>query len=397
MGKLTATAVKAKIKPGRYGDGEGLALLVGPTGSKSWIVRVQKDGKRRDIGLGSALKVPLKLARERAADVRSQLEAGLDPVAERRKATGVPTFRAAAALVHAEHVAGWKGGKDSKHGAQWLATLNSYAFPAFGDATVNGVTEAAVRDVLATIWLTKPETARRLRQRIRTVMDWAVAKGYREASLTMSKIDKALPKQRDVAKHHAALDYAVAPEFMAELRNRETVGRLALEALILTAVRCGDIRGMKWSEIDLAGKLWSIPTEEVGRGKGGRVHVVPLSNAVLDVLERAKKHKRGDTDLVFPGAVKGKQQSDNTLRKVAIDMGYPITAHGFRSTFADWVNEQTSFTGEVREAALAHKRRDKVEAAYSRTDYLEKRRPLMEAWANYCLGGESGNVIRLAV
>jgi integrase len=124
---------------------------------------------------------------------------------------------------------------------------------------------------------------------------------------------------------------------------------------------------------------------------------VPLSNAVLDVLERAKKHKRGDTDLVFPGAVKGKQQSDNTLRKVAIDMGYRITAHGFRSTFADWVNEQTSFTGEVREAALAHKRRDKVEAAYSRTDYLEKRRPLMEAWANYCLGGESGNVIRLAV
>lgn len=395
MGKLTATAVASKKEPGRYGDGNGLALLVGPTGSKSWIVRVQKDGKRRDIGLGSAAKVPLKLARDRAATVRAQIEAGIDPIAERRKAAGIPTFREAAALVHAEHLTGWKGGKDSKHGAQWLTTLTNYAFPVFGDAAVSAVDEAAVRDVLANIWLTKPETARRLRQRIRTVIDWAVAKGYREASLAMPKIDKALPKQRDVTKHHTALDYALAPAFMAELRAKETIGRLALEALILTTVRSGDVRGMKWGEIDFANKLWSIPVEEVGRGKGGRLHVVPLSNAVLDVLDRAKKHRRGDTDLVFPGSVKGKQLSDNTLRKVAIDMGYQITAHGFRSTFADWVNEQTSFTREVREAALAHALRDKSEASYSRTDYLEKRRPLMEAWAGYCIAGEGGKVVRL--
>lgn len=396
MGKLTATAVKAITEPGRYGDGDGLALLVGPTGGKSWIVRVQKSGKRRDIGLGSAAKVPLKLARERAAAVRAQIEAGIDPIAERRKAAGIPTFREAAALVHAEHLTGWKGGKDSKHGAQWLTTLTNYAFPAFGDVSVGAVDEAAVRDVLASIWLTKAETARRLRQRIRTVIDWAVAKGYRESSLAMPKIDKALPKQRAKPKHHAALDYAQAPAFMADLRKKETIGRLALEALILTAVRSGDIRGMKWSEIDLTGALWSIPIEEQGRGKGGRVHIVPLSGAVLDVLERAKKHKRGDTDLVFPGSVKGKKQSDNTLRKVAVDMGYPITAHGFRSTFADWVNEQTSFPREVREAALAHVNQDKVEAAYSRTDYLEKRRPMMESWANYCVGAEGGNVVRLA-
>ncbi len=392
MGKLTATEVKAKSAPGRYGDGDGLFLLVGRTGSKSWMVRVQKDGKRRDIGVGSAAKVPLKLARERAALVRSQIEVGIDPVAERRKAAGVPTFRESAALVHAENKSGWKNGK---HQAQWMTTLETYAFAAFGDVSVASVDAPAVRDALAAIWLTKPETARRLRQRIRTVIDWAVGKGYREASLAMPVIDKALPKQRAKPKHHAALPHADAPAFMADLRAKETIGRLALEALILTTVRSGDLRGMKWGEVDLAEKLWRVPVEE-GRGKSGRIHIVPLTAAVIDVLERARKHKRGDSDLVFPGVIRGKQLSDNTLRKVAVDMGYPITAHGFRSTFADWVNEQTNFPREVREAALAHVNQNKVEASYSRTDYLEKRRPMMEAWADYCEGASGGNVVRLA-
>lgn len=412
MGKLTATAVKAITEPGRYGDGDGLTLLVGPTGSKSWVVRVQKSGKRRDIGLGSAAKVPLKLARERATIVRAQVEAGIDPIAERRKAAGIPTFREAATLVHAEHLTGWKGGKDSKHGAQWLTTLENYAFPTFGDVSVGAVDEAAVRDVLASIWLTKAETARRLRQRIRTVIDWAVAKGYRDASLAMPKIDKALPKQRAKPKHHPALPHSETPAFMADLREKETVGRLALEALILTTVRSGDLRGMKWAEVNLDEALWRIPVEK-GRGKSGRVHIVPLTAAAIDVLERARKHKRGDTDLVFPGTVKGKSLSDMTLSKLIKDMhganvehggagyldteqGKVATAHGFRSTFADWVNEQTSFPREVREAALAHVNKDKVEAAYSRTDYLEKRRPMMEAWASFCLGASGGSVVRLA-
>lgn len=394
MGKLTATAVKAAKEPGRYGDGDGLFLLVGKTGSKSWVVRIQKSGKRRDIGLGSAAKVSLALARERAATVRSQVEAGIDPVAERRKAAGVPTFRKAAEQVHAEHVSGWKGGKDSKHGAQWLGTLEAYAFPSFGEVAVSAVDAPAVRDALAAIWLTKPETARRLRQRICTVIDWAVAKGYRDASLPMPVIDKALPKQRAKPKHHAALPHADAPKFMSELREKETIGRLALEALILTAVRSGDLRGMKWAEVDLEEKLWRVPVE-AGRGKSERVHIVPLTAEVIDVLERARKHKRGDSDLVFPGVMKGKQLSDNTLRKVAVDMGYPITAHGFRSTFADWVNEQTTFPREVREAALAHVNQNRAEVAYSRTDYLDKRRPMMEAWASYCLGASGGNVVRM--
>ena len=393
MGKLTATSVSAAKAPGRYGDGDGLFLLIDKRGGKSWMVRIQKDGRRRDIGLGSAAKVSLKLARERAALTRSQVEAGIDPSAERRKAAGIPTFKQAAALVHAEHKKGWKNGK---HQAQWLSTLEAYAFPAFGDVSVANVEAPAVRDALAAIWLQKPETARRLRQRIRTVIDWAVAKGYRETSLPMPVIDKALPRQRDKPKHHAALPHADAPAFLADLRKKETIGRLALEALILTAVRSGDVRGMKWAELDLEAKLWRVPVED-GRGKGGRIHVVPLSDQVIDVLKRAKSHKRGDTDLVFPGVIRGKQLSDNTLRKVGIDMGYPITAHGFRSTFADWVNEQTNFPREVREAALAHVLQNKTEVAYSRTDYLEKRRPMMEAWAAYCLEGSSNNVLRLAL
>lgn len=410
MGRLTATAVNAAKAPGRYADGDGLFLFIDKRGGKSWVARIQKDGRRRDIGLGSAAKVPLKLARERAALARSQVEAGIDPSAERRKAAGIPTFRAAAALVHAEHKAGWKNGK---HQAQWLSSLEAYAFPEFGDVSVANVDAAAVRDMLAGIWLTKPETARRLRQRVRTIIDWAVAKGYRDTSLPMPVIDKALPRQKRKPEHHPALPYTEAPAFVADLRSRETIGRLALEALILTTVRSGDVRGMKWSELDLEAKLWRVPVED-GRGKGGRVHIVPLSSQVLEVLKRARPHKRGDTDLVFPGSRRGQTLSDMTLAKAMKDMhaaelkagragyldpelGRIAVPHGFRSTFADWVNDQTNFPREVREAALAHVNQNKVEVAYSRTDYLEKRRPMMEAWADYCLGASGGNVVRLAV
>jgi hypothetical protein len=202
LGKLSAIGVKAANKAGRFGDGEGLYLVVGKSGGKSWIVRVQKHGKRRDIGLGSASKVSLKLARERAALVRSQVEVGIDPVNERRKSAGIPTFKEAAELVHAEHKRGWKNGK---HQAQWISTLEAYAFPYFGNSAISDLDTSAVRDALAAIWLLKPETARRLRQRINTVVDWAVAKGYREHGLALPVIDKALPKQRTRTKHFAAM------------------------------------------------------------------------------------------------------------------------------------------------------------------------------------------------
>lgn len=389
MGKLTATAVKAATEAGRYGDGDGLFLLVGRSGAKSWMVRVQKDGRRRDIGVGSASKVSLALARERARLVRSQVEVGIDPVAERRKAAGIPTFREAAALVHAEHKSGWK---NDKHRAQWLSTLEAYAFPAFGDLAVNQVDAPAVRDALAAIWLGKPETARRLRQRIVTVIDWAVAKGYRDGSLAMAVIDKALPKQRAKPKHHPALPYVDLPGFMTGLRAKESIGRLALEAAILTAARSGEVRLATWSEIDLEAATWTLPPQ---RMKAGREHVVPLAAQVVALFERMKAHRRGDSDLVFPGQKRGKPLSDMTLTKALRDMGIDAVPHGFRSTFRDWVAEQTQWPSELAEAALAHVVSDKTVAAYQRGSMLEKRRTLMAAWATYCEGSVCGNVVHL--
>lgn len=389
MGNLTATSVKAASVPGRYGDGDGLFLLVGKRGGKSWMVRVQKNGRRRDIGLGSASKVPLKLARERAISVREQIEAGIDPVAERRKAAGIPSFREAAVSVHAEQKGGWK---NAKHRSQWISTLETYAFPTFGDRSIAEVDAPAVRDALAAIWLEKPETARRLRQRIRTVIDWAVAKGYRETGLAMPVIDKALPRQRAKVKHHAALPYAEIPVFMGKLRERESMGRLALEAVVLTAARSGEVRLATWDEIDLDAATWTIPAE---RMKAEREHVVPLSKTAIALLHRMKAHKRGDTALIFPGQKRGKPLSDMTLTKALRDMGLSVTAHGFRSTFRDWVAEQTNWPADLAEAALAHVISDKTVAAYQRGSMLEKRRELMTAWADYCDGDSKLKVIRL--
>lgn len=390
MGKLTATAVTGKKAAGRYGDGDGLFLLVGPTGAKSWVVRIQKAGKRRDIGLGSAAKVSLAVARDRAALVRSQIEVGIDPVAERRKLVGIPTFREAAKLVHAETQKGWRNGK---HNKQWLSSLETHAFPAIGDIAVSSLDGPAVRDVLAAIWLTRPETARRVRQRIAAILDWAVAKGYRAAPLALAAIDKSLPRQKRAGNHHAALPYVDVPAVVAKLRSRTSVGRLALEALILTAARSGEIRGATWSEIDLEGALWTIPAK---RMKAGKEHVIPLSTAAVAAFKRAKALCTGNNDLVFQGQKHNRPVSDMTLTKVLRDMDLAATPHGFRSSFKDWASETTHFANELSEAALAHAIPNKTEAAYRRGNLLEKRRIMMAAWGDYCEGG-SDNVIKLAV
>ena len=389
MGKLTATGIRALKEPGRYGDGDGLFLLVGKSGARSWMVRIQKDGKRRDIGLGGERKVSLAKARVDAALVCSQVEAGIDPVAERKKSAGIPTFREAAALVHAEHKRGWR---NAKHGAQWLSSLEAYAFPIIGDKPVSDIDGPAVRDVLATIWLAKPETARRVRQRINGVVDWAIGKGYRTAPLPMKAINKSLPKHRTTTKHHAAMPYGDLPAFMSRIRERESMGRLALEAVILSAARSGELRGADWSEIDLERALWTIPG---GRMKADREHIVPLSAAALRIFKRMGELRTQGSDLVFPGTVRGKPLSDMTLTKVLRDMGLDCTAHGFRSSFRDWVSEETTFDGTVAEAALAHAIENKVEAAYRRGNLLEKRRALMAAWGDYC-DGASDNVVKLA-
>lgn len=378
MGRLSATAVKAAKTPGRYGDGDGLYLLIGPTGARSWVCRVQKEGKRRDIGLGSVKKVSLALARERAFKVRSQIEAGIDPIAERRKEAGIPTFREAAALVFAENKKNWR---NAKHRDQWLSTLTAYAFPHFGDVSVAQVDGPHVRDALVAIWLDKPETARRVRQRIVTVIDWAIAKGYRSLPLALAAMNKSLPRVKAKAAHHSALDYAQVPGFVTRLRERESVGRIAFEALILTAARSGEIRLAVWDEIDLDAKLWTIPAE---RMKAGREHVVPLSDAAVRIFTKASTFRHAASELVFPGTKPEKPLSDMTLTKICRDMEIKAVPHGFRSSFRDWVAEATDFDGDIAEMALAHAIENKVEAAYRRGNLLEKRRLLMEAWGQYC-------------
>jgi integrase len=395
MGKLTATAVKAAKAPGRYGDGDGLHLLVSASGSQSWVVRVQKDGKRRDIGLGSATKVSLADARKRASQVRSQVEAGLDPITERRKQAGIPTFRAAAAEVYAEQRGAWRAGK---HVSQWLRSLEMHAFPALGDISVALITDGQVRDVLAAIWLTKSETARRVRQRIGQVLDWAVAKGYRDSGVAWGVVNKALPKMRRTVKHHEAMPYSDVTGFLKALKATEpTFSKLALEFAILTAARSGEVRGAVWSEIDLEKGLWSLPPERMPKGK--RPHVVPLSPQARDVLARARAMAHalgpsGSEGFVFPGEKAGKTLSDNTLRKLMRDRGLISVPHGFRSTFRDWVGNETNFGADTAELAIAHAVANPVEAAYARGDQLQKRTLMMNAWGAF-VAGEAAPALRL--
>lgn len=381
MGKLSATGVRAATRPGLLGDGDGLFLVVGKTGSKSWIVRVQKHGRRRDIGIGSASKVPLSQARERARQIREWVEGGLDPVFEKRKAAGIPTFKEASKKVVDLHRKTWR---NEKHEAQWLRTLEMFAWPTLGDIRVSEITGPMVRNVLAEIWLIKPETARRVRQRIGAVLDWAYASGYRETEAPMRSISKGLPRQpKKSDSHFAAMPYAEIAAFMIRLRERESFSRLALQFAILTAARSGEVRGATWDEIDLEAQLWAIPPE---RMKAEREHVVPLAQPALHILRRCEELKMSDEPLVFPGSRPGQPMSDMTLTKLMRELKAPFTVHGFRSSFRDWVSEETYVQGEIAEAALAHTVPNKTEAAYRRGKLLKKRRALMRDWANHCVG-----------
>lgn len=387
MGKLNPLQVRNLKEPGRYSDGDGLILEVRPGGSKSWIARLQANGRRRDYGLGSFKDISLNEAREKAREYRKLLRSGLDPLEAKRLAREIPAFKAAATAYHGE----WKKRRrNAKHEAQWLSTLETYAFPRFGNLRVDQIGTGHVRDALAEIWLTKPETARRVRQRIGKVLDYAHGAGWRSA-FAMSAVNGSLPEQPRKTGRFEAMPYARVPEFADTLKERVSMGRLALEALILTAARSGEIRGARWNEVDLEAETWTVPAERMKAGKG---HVVPLSPAAVDVFTRAKALRIEATDLVFHGSKRGRPLSDMTLLKVLRDLKEPYTVHGFRSAFRDWVAEQTSFAGEVAEAALAHAIPNKVEAAYKRTDFFEKRRKLMDAWGAYCRGSD-GNVLRL--
>lgn len=389
--KLSTLTVKALKKPGRYSDGNGLYIVVSNTGSKKWILRTVVQGRRTDIGLGGHSTTTLAEAREEAARMRKIARSGGNPLDDRRKArVTVPTFEDAANTVHVEHSKTWK---NKKHTAQWINTLTKYTFPHFGSMPVDQVGTAEVLKALSPIWLVKPETARRIRQRIGTVLDWAKAAGHRSGDNPIIGIEKGLPKQPRRQAHHAALPYSDVNSFIADLRNAEAneSTRLAFEFLILTATRTSEVLLAKWSEIDLDEKAWTIPAE---RMKAGKKYRVPLSDRCLEILAQAKEMSGGGL-YVFPGRSARKPLSDMVFLMMIRRMEKDITAHGFRSTFRDWSAERTNFSREVCEMALAHTVANKVEAAYLRGDLFDKRRQLMDTWAKYATAGNRADVITL--
>jgi integrase len=387
---LNDARVRSITKPGRYADGNGLHLVVSKTGGKSWLLRVVVRGVRRDIGIGGLGLVSLTQARDRARTLRLAIIDGIDPIAERRKAVGAPTFKTLAMTIHTHQLPTWK---NAKHGAQWLSTLETYAFPVIGDTPVDRIDQRDVLKVLGPIWTDKPETARRVRQRLGVVFDWAKAHGHRSGDSPMTGIELGLPKQKDAVEHMAALGFDKLAAFITALRSSgaDDVTKLCLEYTILTAARPGEARLARWDEFDMAGKVRTIPKD---RMKASAEHVVPMSPRVIEIIEQAAALRRNGNELVFPSRT-GVALSDATLAKLARSLGFGhLTAHGFRSTFRDWASECTTFPSEVVEKALAHSIKNKVEAAYRRGDLLAKRRELMNAWADFACGRASGaNVV----
>ncbi|MBM1558764.1 integrase arm-type DNA-binding domain-containing protein [Sulfitobacter mediterraneus] len=390
--KLSARKVET-AGVGRHGDGRGLFLFVKPTLARSWVLRYQVQGRRHDLGLGAYPDVTLAMARQRATDARRMILDGDDPIAKRRQAQPKNFKDAALELIESKR-SGWK---NAKHAAQWTSTLEAYVFPTLGPMQVTKIATADVVGALKPIWSQKPETANRVRQRIEAVLDYASALGIREGdnpARWRGHLDNLLPKPTKVraVQHHPALSHADIPDFMEELSTRKGVSARALTFTILTAARSGETRGMTWAEVDLNNGVWTIPAR---RMKAAKEHRIPLSlTAIAQLGERG-----ADTDLVFGSETKaGKPISDMSMTALLRRMEYDnITVHGFRSTFRDWAGETTSFPREVIEAALAHGIKNKAEAAYARGDLFDKRRTLMEAWADFTEQNDFGmNVIALS-
>jgi integrase len=434
MGDLTTTGLKAKLAalakspaaaPVRIGDGGGLHLLVkaNQAGGGVWVLRYTYGDKRRDMGLGAYPAVGLAEARDAAEDARKLLRAGVDPLAAREAAKAeqaraaaeaeakAVTFRDAATATVAAKRDGWS---NPKHAAQWLATLEQHAFPKIGNTAVAEIDLAAVLSVLRPIWPLVPETASRLRQRIEAVLDLARVRGWRAGenpARWRGLLSEELPPPRRVKRveHRPALPWQQVPAFWTALAEVQGMGAAALRFAILTAARTGEVRGMTWRELDMEGGLWSVPG---ARMKGRRLHRVPLSAAALDVLRAVRPSKPRADAIVFPNT-NGDPISDMTVSAVVRRMNEPaegeeadalprwrdhegraVVPHGFRSTFRDWAGETRPEGSQVVERALAHAVRDKVEAAYARSDLLEKRRPLMDAWAAWCLRPAGAAVVQ---
>ena len=378
--KLSATRVKALRDPGRHSDGDGLHLFISKAGGKSWVQRITIDGRRRDIGLGGYPTVSLAQARKRAAANREAIGDGRNPTADKRRPAPL-TFSEAAHAVHEVNKPRWRNGR---HAKAWIQTLERHAFPEIGAKPINTIGRADVLTVLEPIWLTRPETARRVRQRMRTIFRWAMAKELIEANPAGEAIDGALPPMPKVKAHLRALPYEEAASALKTVDASRTslAAKRYLTFLVFTAARSGEARGASWGEIDLKRATWTIPAS---RMKAGVEHRVPLSDQALEVLKLARQLEDG-SGLCFPSPQKpGRTLSDMTLTKTLRSAGLAdrATVHGFRTSFKTWTMERTDAPWAVTEAALAHQLGGSVEQAYARSDLFVRRRTLMQQWANY--------------
>lgn len=403
LGRLTTIGVSKAKTTGMYPDGGGLYLQVSPTMAKSWIFRFALDGRERAMGLGPLPDISLAEAREKAANCRRLKRDGIDPIEARKAERRQEQLRAAQAITFEDasnayinaHKAGWR---NVKHADQWSSTLRTYVYPVFGSLPVQGVDVGLVMKVIEPIWATKTETATRVRGRIEAILDWATARGYRQGdnpARWRGHLENLLPNRSKIrgVEHHAALLYADIYNFVTVLQQEVGIAARALEFLILTASRTGEVIGARWEEINLQEKLWTVPAN---RMKGHKAHRVPLSPAAFTILENMGKLPK--SECVFPGGKRGAPLSNMAMLALLKRMGHAnLTAHGFRSTFRDWVAEQTSHPAELAEMALAHVISNKVEAAYRRGDMFEKRRKLMDDWGRYCTEPpSSGNVVHIA-
>lgn len=387
--EMSALEVARLKAPGLVSVGvvSGLQLQISPTGARSWILRVKVGGKRRDMGLGAYPAVTLAQAREKARHARELIEQGQDPILERERKqsklraeqASVITFEAAARAFMDAKSAEWS---NPRHAAQWSATLTTYVFPIIGKMHVADVHQPHILQILQPIWATKTETASRLRGRIENVLDWAKARGYRKdenPARWRGHLDKLLsaPEKTTKTVHHPAVPINEAPAFYEALQQRAGMAARALELVLLTATRSGEVRGATWAEFDLDAGLWTVPAE---RMKHRKEHRVPLSESAIGIL-RTLPHVDG-SEFVF-SAPQGGKLSDMSLTAVMRRMELKYVPHGLRSTFRDWVAERTNYPRDMAEMALAHTLTDAVEAAYRRGDMLEKRRSMMTAWADF--------------
>ena len=385
--QLTAKFVENVSEAGKYYDQYGLFLHVRPSGAKKWLQRYTFQGRRREIGLGSAKIVSVATARRNAHQNLVLVSEGIDPIEDKKQDSVIPKFEVAARKVYEDNRPTWR---NAKHAAQFITTLETYAFPVIGSMSVKEINSSHILRILSPIWVTKAETAKRVRQRLSTVFKYCIAQQWRTDDPANIAIVEALPNPKRKVQHRKSISYNDVSGFI-ETVSKSSAGlstKLGLEFLILTATRSGEVRNARWDEVN--GSLWTIPAE---RMKAGVAHRVPLPLRCMEILEEAKKISQG-SGYIFEGTKPNKPLSENTFNKLMKELGLEVHAHGFRTSFRTWTQEKTNYPREIAETALAHSLKDKAEAAYARSDLLEKRAEMMEAWANF-ISASKDNVVSI--